>query len=356
MISRLRAAWLIPLLLGISLTWPAFAYAATPQPVEDLTTSPISLNLHIAPGTSQTHTIEVMDNSAQPVTINMQLNEFRAQGTSGLAQIIPATAPESTWVSFSPSSFVAQPGVWSKVQMTIALPFNAQLGYYYVPVFTPVQDIKTQGVGAIFKGSNGILVLVDTSTANESRSISISSFSVGKHVYEYLPVNFSVKLLNSGNIYIPAFGDIYISRNSAFTNSIATLSVNSTQGNILPSSARVFNESWADGFPVFKTVIKNGQAETNKKGQPIYRLDWNLSNISKFRFGKYYAKLLLVYNNGDHQVPLQAVVSFWIIPWKLISIFLLIIIVICLGLWTLYRYSAAAVKQSRKSLKNTDKK
>jgi ABC-type glycerol-3-phosphate transport system permease component len=35
------------------------------------------------------------------------------------------------------------------------------------------------------------------------------------------------------------------------------------------------------------------------------------------RFGKYTAKMLLVFDDGARDVPIEGVVSFWVIPWRL---------------------------------------
>src|SRR4051794_27207340 len=88
-----------------------------------LTTSPVSQNLVIAPGTSATTTLQVQNNSTQAENISVKLEEFTANGDSGQAQIIhpPAGDDSLGWVSFSPSTFTAQPGVWNKVVMTINL-------------------------------------------------------------------------------------------------------------------------------------------------------------------------------------------------------------------------------------------
>jgi len=76
-------------------------------------------------------------------------------------------------------------------------------------------------------------------------------------------------------------------------------------------------------LPSFEAKTVDGQALTVKNGQPVEQLRWNFSEpISKFRFGKYYAHLVLVYNNGNHDVPINAYLTFWVIPWKLILIIL----------------------------------
>jgi len=305
--------------------------------VSSLTTSPVSINLSIKPGSSATTTLEVMNNSSSPVNINLKLETFAGFGQTGQAKIFPAALNNSSlgWVKFSKKTIVAQPGVWEPVKMTISLPSSASLGYYYAVLFNPSIHTTTPGKRVtIVKGANAVLVLVDTHSTNESRALSLSSFTSLKGIYEYLPASFSVTVHNTGNIYVAPEGNIYISRDSNFHNIIDTLNLNQGGGNVLPNSKRVFTAQWSNGFPVYQPKLVNGQPLTSK-GKPVEQLNWNFSKISKLRFGKYYAQVALVYSNGIRDIPMTAVVSFWVIPWELLMISFILLLVILAGAWSL---------------------
>jgi hypothetical protein len=313
------------LFVAAAVLFPTHAFAATSGPALSLTSSPVTLNLVIKPGTSTSKTLQLRNNGSQPLQINMKLQVFSAYGTSGEAAISEPKPgdPSATWVHFSPSTFTAQPGVLNTVKMTIALPKGASLGYYYAVIFQPVIATPTSvsTPSSTVKGSNAILVLVDTQSANENRNIKIASFTATKKVYEYLPATFNVSIHNGGNIFLAPTGNIFISKNANLTHTLDILPFNPGGGNVLPDSNRTFNINWSDGFPIFKPETKNGQPVDNKQGNPVEKLDWNTSaSISKIRFGKYYAQLALVYTNGAQVVPVTGVVSFWVIPWKLILI------------------------------------
>ena len=64
---------------------------------------------------------------------------------------------------------------------------------------------------------------------------------------------------------------------------------------------------------------RNGNIETSVK----FDTD---KPLSKFRIGSYTASLLAVYDNGKRDVPLEAHLSFWVFPWKIIVGVLIIII------------------------------
>ncbi len=305
-----------------------------------LTTSPVAVNLVIKPGTSTTTTLQIMNNNLQSAQIATRVELFSAYGTSGQAAITtPSAANSSTnWVTLSPASFTAQPGVWTSIKMTISLPPSASLGYYYAVMFEPQLPFNTPAPNTnTIKGSNAVLVLVDTHSPNEQRQLQVTNFSVSQQLYEYLPATFSVTVHNSGNIYIPPQASIYISQNSNFSSSLATLDVNKGAGNVLPNSSRVFQVEWSDGFPVFNPKIVDGQI-VYSKGKAVEQLQWDFTKLNRFRFGKYYAKLTLVYNTGSRDIPIVGVVSFWVIPWKLmigipLTLIALAFILIRVGMW-----------------------
>lgn len=320
----LRRILLLALVLMISGTGLAYGLS-TAQPVMSLTTSPVTISLPIKPGSSYGQTLQVMNNTSLPIPITMEVKTFGANGTSGQAAInnLAISSPEASWIHFSPSTFIAKPKVWSYVKATISLPQSASLGYYFAIVFQPTYAKANKPGVAHIIASNAILMLIDTRSANEQRQLQIANYSISHRIYEYLPAYFSVNVHNQGNIYLSPTGDIFISRNSNGFNSIGTLPVNPGSGNILPHSNRVFVANWTNGDPVYRQKLNHGQPIFDKNGQPIMQLDWNLNHIiSNFRFGEYYAHLVLTYNNGTRQIILNSTIPFWVIPWKLILIVL----------------------------------
>jgi hypothetical protein len=323
--------------------------SAAPQTLS-FTTSPVSLGINVKPGQSTSEQLKLMNNGDQAVPIIMQVKDFGADGSTGQATITDfrSTDPASKYIKFSPSTFTAQPHVWSYVTATIALPKSAQLGFYYAIVFQPSISIAVgQGQSAI-KGDNAILMLIDTGSANETRSVEVAKFTVNKGLFEYLPANFNVNLRNNGNIFIAPVGDIFISRHADGTGTIDTIPVNSGGGNVLPDSNRVFPATWSDGFPVFVDKYVNGKLVTDKKSNPVLSLKWDTSKVNKFRFGRYYAKLALQYNNGKEEVLLRSVVSFWVIPWKILLILAVILLIVLFGIFMFLRGIYRRIKKRGK--------
>jgi hypothetical protein len=303
-------AWLV---IGLTSAPPALA---APSGV-NLTTSPLPINLSMNPGTSVSTDLRIQNSSNQTQQIKVSLMKFSAYGETG-KPALQARQPGDDyfdWVSFSPSVFTAPPNQWSTVKMTIAAPQSAAFGYYYAVVFTPT-DQTPSGKGNVLVGSSAILVLLDVKSPNARRSARIANFSIDHKIYEFLPVDFSVRLHNDGNVHLLPAGSIYIKRGS---KQVAVLDFNPSHGNILPNSYRVYNSSWSDGFPVYVNKEDNGRVVSGKNGQPARTLKWDLSKIPRLKFGHYTANLLAAYDNGQRDVPLEASVSFWVVPWRIIA-------------------------------------
>src|SRR5690606_23565248 len=92
---------------------------------------------------------------------------------------------------------------------------------------------------------------------------------------------------------------------------------------ILPNSNRTFTSDWRDGFPLY-SLVESENVEVDSQGERIRSLEWNMDEVSSFRFGKYTAHLVLAYDDGTRDVPLESTIEFWVIPWRLILIALAI--------------------------------
>jgi len=308
---------------------------ATPSGV-NLTTSPLPVALSAKPGQTVSTDLRIKNNDPTPVLLQIKLLKFSANNDQGQPRLADRAAGDDyfDWVTFSQNVFTAQPNVWQTITMTVKVPPTAGLGYYYAVAFQKAQPPGTTDRGASIAGGAAILVLLDVKSPNAKRQLSISSFVSKKRIYEFLPADFTVTLHNDGNIFIPPNGSIYISKGD---KTIGVLDVNPGHGNILPDSNRIFTVPYNDGFPVYKVKIANGAVVTDKKGNNQYSLTWDTQNAAKLRFGKYTARLLVVYDDGERDVPVEATLSFWVIPWRLLGILLVILVIVGFGLFSIGR-------------------
>ncbi len=285
----------------------------------NLTTSPIPYALVGKPGQKVQTDLKIKNSGKSVQTLKVGLMKFTALGEDGKPQLLDRGPKDDyfDWVSFSESQFTVNPGEWHTITMTVDLPPLAAFGYYYAATFSPAnpppaaEQRQTQ-----VRASTAVLVLVEASVPNAVRHIEVVNFSVGKHIYEFLPASFNVRLANTGNIHLIPTGNIFIYSGK---KQIGSIPVNQSSGNMLPSSKRVFTANWVDGSPVYTPIEKDGQAAL-KDGKPDYKLKWDAASLNKLRIGKYTAHLFMTYDNGKRDVPLEAYVTFWVIPWRLIGL------------------------------------
>jgi len=338
------------LILLVVLAASLLSYSPAHAANFNLTTSPLPILLSTKPGTSVTTDLRVQNSSSDPATIKVELKKFRANGVTGSPEILPRASGDSyfDWVHFSQTSFYAQPGQWTTIKMTVDVPTTAAFGYYYAVIFSQ----NTTGTaptaskpGSKVNAGTAILVLLNARAPGEKEQLSVTKFSATHKLYEYLPATFNVMVRNTGNIYTAPSGTIFIKKGSS---TVAQLDINPGNGNILPGTSRQFSASWSDGFPVFKPKLVDGQVTTDKKGNQVMSLSWDFSHANHLRFGHYTAHLVAVYNNGTSDVPIQGDVSFWVVPWKLIPVILILVVLIGLGLWTSANGLLKRIKRSNK--------
>jgi len=341
------------LLAAVTSTSPAHAL-----PAFNITSSPLPIELIAFPGQTVTADLRVQNSGTDSAKIKVSLLKFKASGTNGQPQLLPRQAGDDffDWVSFSKTSFIANPNIWNTVTMTIKTPSDSAFGYYYAVVFSQdsVIDTVTATPTSKLNGAAATLVLLNVQSAGEKKKVEVASFYTSKKLYEYLPVTFNVAVKNVGNIHLVPRGSIYISRDHKKT--IAVIDVNPNAGNTLPSSTRAFSVAWSDGFPVYDNKLdSNGSPVNGKDGKPILKIKYDFSKTNKLRFGKYYAHLTLIYDNGTADVPIEGEVSFWVVPWGLIlmAITALAIPVVIDRLFIRFRRKRRLAKDSR-SKKATD--
>ena len=334
------------------IAWPQSASAAGGF---NLTLSPLPISLKAKPGETITTPLSVQNTGSEAVRLKVSLMKFGANGTAGEPSIEdPAPNDEFIkWVKFSKTTFVAEPGVLNTITMTIKIPQDAGFGYYYAATFN--QDSgdqpKVKNQNAV-SGAVASLILLDVDAPGSKRELQVTSFATTQKIYQYLPATFTVKVKNSGNVHAVPRGNIFVGR-SGSSDFLGTLSINKEQGNVLPNSSRVFTVAWKDGFPSYEIKRQNGQIVSDKEGQPVEELKWDLGNANKLRFGKYTASMTLVYDNGTQDVPINGVVSFWVIPWIPLLILLGILVFVGLGVFFIVRSFYKRIKKVGKKPKKS---
>lgn len=258
-----------------------------------LSYSPPIIELTLDPGESFTDIIKVENSGNITETFYPSLYDFLPAGENGGQEFIPAedsnpTYSLSKWVTFPSEPLVLRPKEGNARQYTITVPTDALPGGRYAALFFDTKAPESSGTtGARLQTRTGPIVLV-TVTGEVKENLRSVEFAPDKSFYEYAPVGLVSRIENDGTIHTKPIGQITIK--NMFGKVVDNLPVNETLSNILPNSTRRFDLNW----------------------EPT----------GKFLIGKYTAVLNLTYGSEVKKNVID-VVTFWIIPWKLIVIALL---------------------------------
>jgi hypothetical protein len=310
------------------LALPAAASAQTVSPSQgiSLQISPLPIQLNAKPGTSVSIDLRVRNAGSQDEKLQVRLLKVSADDSGNVHLAQPNTNDEwVNWVHFSQSVFDAPPGEWQTIKMTISLPKSAAFGYYFAVEYLRATAENAQPGKAVARGAVATFILLNADAPGAKRQADIASFSADRKSYEFLPATFTVKVRSTGNVHVAPHGNIFIMRGK---KQVGSIQINSALGNVLPNSARFFTADWSDGFPVYMVKYNGDSPVVDKNGKPVKSLKWDLSHANRLRFGHYIAHLVMVYDNGQRDVPMEAFVSFWVVPWRLIGIVLGLVLLI----------------------------
>ncbi len=330
----------IPVAAGVFLMLLApIAHAQTPEEGFSLQVTPSPLVATVKPGTMTTLDMSIRNTNTTPQKLKMGLKTFSVNESTGEVSL-GTTEPSDTknFVTFSSQTFSVEAGAIFNQKIYVNTPANAGFTYSFAITISRDETPQPQSTtGAKIKGTVAVFTLLTVDRPGSQRKFELSDFSVGRKVYEFLPATFSIKLKNTGNTLVQPKGNLYIQRGSNDPNPIAVMPLNKTDGYILPATSRTFNAAWQDGFPHFETL-----PNSDKK-----HLVWDWGKLSQLRFGKYTAKVVAVYDDGQRDVPVTSEVSFWIIPWRILAGLLLVVSLLLVGIFTIVRKTTHLAKNVR---------
>ncbi len=314
----------------------------------DLTVSPPVIELTAKPGEQVRERFRVRNNLDSPINLQITARRLSSDPTDG--NPIPeeeATGEELKWVTFDRPEFTARPSEWEDVTFTIDIPESAAYGYYYVFKITPKESSEPESTGAAVKGELLVVTLLNVKKDGATSKTELVSFKAGSMISEYLPVNFTVKLANRGNVHVKPRGNIFVTRGGG--KEIGILEVNPGSGSILPGGTREFGASWNDGFIEKEQVVEGGEVKLDENGNPVTKLKINWNKLTSFRIGPYEAKLLMVYDDGVKDVTIEGTATFWVIPYTAIGLTLAVVVILFVALkFVLGMYIKNQISKSRK--------
>jgi len=351
--KKLRVSLLALLVLGAgaAVLFTHHANAAVTPGNFNLLVTPSPLVATLKPGTTTDLELKIRNGGTSTEDLRVDTRGFKFNSSTGQVALDDTRPADiSRWITFSDPTFTVQPGQWFTEKVRVALPKDTGFSYSFALLIARKDAPAPVGGQRLLQGSIADFTLINVDRPGATRKLEIPKFTASHGIYEYLPADFSVQFKNTGNSIVQPFGNIFIQRGSGDKTPLGTLQVNETRGYILPGSLRTLNVSWSDGFPVYESTT--GSDGTTKSRNLVW--DWAQAKFSNFRFGRYTAKLVAVYDDGHGDVPIQMEINFWVIPWRAIILLILAIT----GLWFLARWRGKrrTAKAVRKALDAAAKK
>lgn len=279
--------------------------------------SPSPLVTTVTPGVVSTVEMQIRNSGNATEALKIAPRSFTVDNASQQVVLNDTTPPGiADWIGFSALNFTVLPGQTYTETVRFALPKDTGFSYSFALLLSRQKDVNPVSGGRLIKASVAVFTLVNVDRPGATSKLDVAKFTISKHIYEFLPANLDIQFKNTGNTIVQPYGNIFIQRGATDKAPISTLPVNEKRGYILPGSTRTLAANWSAGFPSYQSG----------------HLVWDWGKAANFRIGKYTAKLVAVYNDGHGDVPIEGVVSFWVIPWKLIGGALLIILLIVLAI------------------------
>jgi len=244
------------------------------------------------------------------MTINVGKENFVAKGEEGEIELVDNADPLyslAPWFVLDATQLDLPALGTKELHYTIAVPTDAEPGGRYGSITfssIPPKLPSGQSGAAVQQTIAGIAFLRINGPANEQ--LQVASFQTGRidskqnwtpqSFFEVGPVDFLTRVKNTGTVHEKATGTISIRNMFGFT--VAKIPLD--EHFVIPGAIRRLHNTWPTG-----------------KQKP-------------FMIGRYTATLNATYGGGK---TLTASTSFTVIPWKPISIGLIILILIIIFFW-----------------------
>ena len=298
-----------------------------------LTLSPPLKEIGADPGSKVQVMIKVYNESKEEVSVSSSAADFTAKPEgSGEPDFLDLKSNEATsdlasWIEIPSTSFKVKPLDWQSVIFEISVPRDAEPGGHYAAIFfTPEKAQPEKGnVSVDYKTGSLILLTVSGDAKQEGK---LESFKIKDDIkfFDYIPVNFEVRIKNNGNVHFRPGGGIEIKNIFGKKTTDLPILKEESGGNILPGSIRKYEIVWGE----------NNEENLPQGFWNIVKYEWN-----NFYIGPYTAVATVGLPQGLSD-PMS--VSFWIIPWQLLIVVLVSFVII---LFMFRTYNRWIIKKAR---------
>jgi hypothetical protein len=284
-----------------------------------MTVVPPTVEVSLAPGEHVEGTMKLINDSPEALDFSAIMQDFIVDNDQGIPNILPPDTlsnkySAASWIGLNASGITIPSHTRQNLTYYINVPSTAKPGgHYAVVVFNPkVPNANRQYSGSTINSQIGTLFYV-TVKGPITEKAQVTKFDAKRFV-ENGPITVNTTIKNMGDNHIRPRG--YITVTNMFGNTSYTVPLD--EHNIFPEASREFSNVFG----------------------------------KKFMLGRYTATLKANYGQNNN-LPLAATIVFWVFPWKVVLVALLIIVAIVLG--ALYLRKNKKKSPPSSTQKDTDK-
>ena len=272
------------------------------------TISPPSLHFTLNPGQKTERTLKITNNSNEEMEFSTTATNFIVTNKDGTPELLPAGTKTdnqyaaSAWTAVLPDTIVIPPKKSATTVLYLNVPADARPGGRYFAVsFKPTGVGTPEGSGAAVNPVIGTLVYL-TVAGKVTESSRVIQFSAPP-LSEFGPIAITTEIKNMGDLHASPRGTIEIK--NLFNKKVSSAALANL--NVFPGTSRIYTNTWD----------------------------------KKWLFGRFTANLTGYYGQANN-LPLTAMTSFWVIPYRLI---IGILLAIAIGLTSYYYFKGKKAKE-----------
>jgi len=288
-------------LLGTGIYTGAFlpsVFAQTTTGPRAITITPPTLSFTVKPGDKSEGKLGIMNDSNEDILFSVIAYDMIVQDEHGTPEILPPGTintnkySASSWIGVDAPELLVKAHSRGDIGYFMQVPADAGAGGHYAAVLYRPKRIETaNGSGAAINTQLATLVYFDVAGAIKENA-TVKSFKA-PGFSEYGPVKMDAEITNNGDTHIKPIGTFKVK--NMLGKVIATKEI--SEGNIFPGGiSRIYEQAVG----------------------------------KKWMLGRYEATFMATYGRANN-LPLVATVAFWVFPWKIALLVLVLIVAAVLG-------------------------
>ena len=268
--------------------------------------SPTSKEIKVNPGDTYSDEIVFWNLSQSTDTYNIYIRSFKQiQNQPGTAIILTeeeeknAPYSASKWITVDKERLILEPNKNTKLRYTINVPTDVTNGEYNAQIFLiSKSESEARGTATFANLATGTPILIQVGDEFVENA-ELLRFMVDKKIYERVDIDFLTQIKNLGDTHITPAGEIVIE--NIFRQEVARIPFNRNRQSLLRDNLGNYIDNWS---------------------QSGY-----LSPSKRLTIGPMRARILATYRSlHPGFATLSAETTFWIIPWKLIIAFCVVLL------------------------------